>query len=109
MIPNPSTMADYLYLVDQAVFEAGDRVMSEGDDEAEPEPEPEPEPDLDTSFATLLEQQLKVLQAGITDGSYEFADQDLPFMALVQRYKSQIPFAELLERINSTHRGGLGS
>ena len=105
MIPNPSTMADYLYLVDQAVFEAGDRVISEGDDEAEPDLDL----DLDTSFATLLEQQLKALQASITDGSYEFADQDLPFMALVQRYKSQIPFAELLERINSTHRGGLGS
>ena len=111
MIPNPSTMADYLDLVDQAVFEAGDRVISEGDDEAEHEHEHEHEhePDLDTSFATLLEQQLKALQASITDGSYEFADQDLPFMALVQRYKPQIPFAELLERINATHRGGLGS
>ena len=105
MIPNPTTMADYLNLVDQAVFDAGDRVMPEDYDEAEPEPEP----DLDTSFATLLEQQLKALQASITDGSYEFADQDLPFMTLVQRYKPQIPFAELLERINATHRGGLGS
>ena len=101
MIPNPTTMADYLYLVDETVFEVGDLVMSEGYDEADL--------DLDMSFAKDLEQQLKALQASIADGSYEFADQDLPFMALVERYGRQIPFAELLERINSTHRGGLGS
>jgi len=97
----PTTMEEYLHLVDQATFEAGDLVMLEGGDEAVP--------DIDTSDATTLEQQVKALQDSITDGSYQFADQDLPFMAMLNKPGLRIPFADMLELINDTHRNGLGA
>ena len=40
-------------------------------------------------------------------GTYIWADGDLPFMPLVRRNVSRIPFADLLDRINETHMKGL--
>jgi len=99
----PTTMEEYLYLIDETTFEASDLLLAAGGGEDEVEPDPE------LSYASTLEQQLKDLQASITDGSYAFADEDLPFMALVRQPGVSIPFADMLTLINETHRSGLGS
>ena len=96
----PTTMEEYLYLIDQSCFDAGDLMASEGWDETET--------DLDMRFAPELGQQLLALQASITDGSYQFEDVDLPFMETVNKYRRFIPFTDLLRLINDTHRNGLG-
>ena len=96
----PQTMEEYLYLVDETTFEIGDLIASEGRDEAEQ--------DLDMHFAGPLEQQLKELQAGITAGDYQFEDSDLPFMVAVNEFRNRIPFVDMLDMINRTHREGLG-
>lgn len=54
-----------------------------------------------------LTQGLRRLHASMADGSYEFANDDLPFMPLVVKHRSQLPFSELLVTINETHRNGL--
>ena len=42
------------------------------------------------------------------DGSYDFADADLPFMAIVDKQNEQVlPFKRMLRLINLTHRQGL--
>ena len=105
----PTTMEEYLYLIDETSFEAGDLLLAAGGGEDEGEDEVEPDPDPELSYASTLEQQLKDLQASITDGSYAFADEDLPFMALVRQPGVSIPFADMLTMINDTHRGGLDS
>jgi hypothetical protein len=99
-----TTMEAYLYLVDEAVFEAGDLIMAEGSDAVEAEAEA----DTNTSFAHTLKAQLEELQTSLTDGSYAFADEDLPFMAMRKTWASQIPFGDMLDLINHTHRNGLG-
>lgn len=96
----PTTMEEYLYLIDETCFEAGDLLLAAGGDEGDPDPE--------LRYASTLEQQLKDLQASVTDGSYVFADEDLPFMALVRQPGVRIPFGDMLVTINDTHRGGLG-
>ena len=98
-----NSMEEYLYLVDETLFDAGDLLMAlsgdgeDGNDETE----------SDISYSQELETQLTELQQSITDGSYQFADQDLPFMQLLQSHGAQIPFADRLELINHTHRQGL--
>lgn len=95
-----NSMPEYLYLIDEALFDAGDLLISVGDEGGAP--------DGDLSFAKQLETQLSELQQSVTDGSYAFADQDLPFMEMVRSLGPQIPFGELLLLINHTHRNGLG-
>lgn len=95
-----NSMEEYLYLIDETVFDAGDLLMAEDDDESGNS--------ADTNLVKILETQLQELQQRVTDGSYEFADQDLPFMELVRARGNQIPFGESLKLINRTHRNGLG-
>ncbi|HEY0722043.1 MAG TPA: hypothetical protein VGE50_12405 [Gammaproteobacteria bacterium] len=54
-----------------------------------------------------LVQGLRRLRAAMADGSYVFANEDLSFMPLVVKHRSQLPFSELLVTINETHRNGL--
>lgn len=55
-----------------------------------------------------LEKGLRELQDAITDGSYEFADMDLPFMSIVESQSNVLlPIKPVLRRINETHRKGL--
>ena len=96
----PETMEEYLYLVDETTFEIGDLIASESRDEAEQ--------DLDVHFSHPLEQQLKELQETITGGNYQFEDSDLPFMVSVNEFRNRIPFVDMLDMINRTHREGLG-
>ena len=43
----------------------------------------------------------------MTDGSYIFGNDNLPFMEIVNRNRGRIPFADLLAMINKTHKEGL--
>ena len=95
-----NSMEDYLYLIDETVFEADDLLVSEGGDEDGA--------DTDTHFARRLYTQLRQLQQSVTDGSYAFADEDLPFMEMLGTLGPAIPFGENLRLINRTHRNGLG-
>lgn len=54
-----------------------------------------------------LAQGLRRLRASMADGSYEFGNEDLSFMPLVVKHRSQLPFSELLVTLNETHRNGL--
>lgn len=95
----PKTAADYVHLVDQAIIEVEELKASyEFDVE---------DAGSDTGFLEPLEKELRRLRAAMGDGSYCFGNQDLPFMDIVNRYKSRIPFSALLAMINFTHRNGL--
>jgi len=59
------------------------------------------------AYLEPLVQALRRLRASMADGSYEFGNEDLPFMPLVLTHRSQLPFGELLVTINETHRNGL--
>ena len=96
-------MEEYLYLVDETLFDVGDLIASEAENEAGDEAEQ----DGDLHFAHRLEQELQALQESITAGTYQFEDADLPFMATVNEFRKQIPFAGQLDLINRTHREGL--
>ena len=55
-----------------------------------------------------LAKDLRDMQNAIKDGSYEFADNDLPFMPIVQSQSNlNLPFKPVLRMINETHRKGL--
>ncbi len=55
-----------------------------------------------------LEKQLKALYESMKDGSYQFATGDLPYVAMLEKYReSLVPFRYLLKRINETHNKGL--
>jgi hypothetical protein len=95
----PATMEEYLYQIDNAVFEAADLRMSMGYDEEEQ--------DVALELLDTLEAQLQELQHQVTDGTYRFENRDLPFMSIVRAHGTQIPFKDLLEYINATHRHGL--
>ena len=59
-------------------------------------------------FVGPLEKQLKDLYQSMKDGEYEFANGELPFMEIVEKYHdAQLPFKYLLKRINETHMKGL--
>jgi hypothetical protein len=55
----------------------------------------------------LLRAELEKLHAAVRVGSHAFgAGVDLPFMALVRRYRGRVPISGLLEAINEIQRKG---
>lgn len=59
-------------------------------------------------FAHELDLRLKELLNDIQSGEYEFKDEDLPFVSVLQgRQSFMMPFHDLLQVINETHRKGL--
>jgi len=101
-IKRPITLEEYIELVDQAIFEVSDlrsAIEYDGDYMAGA-----------SDFVQELEQQLTALLNAIKDGSYEFNQQDLPFMPLVNNVNDiLLPFKHLLRQINNTHTLGLDS
>jgi len=95
----PKTAEQYVRMIDQAIIEIDELRSSYEYDIEEMGSVP---PYLDT-----LEQALTALRKSMADGEYAFGKDDLPFMELVNRYKSRIPFADLLAMINKTHKEGL--
>jgi len=98
----PKTLDEYIDLVHQAVYEVDElRACIEDDMEEMEECLP---------FIDPLDAQLRALFESMTRGTYKFPEEDdLPFMPIVKRFGSQIPFKQLLEVINTTHRNGLAS
>lgn len=96
----PRTPEEYADLVEQALFEIEElRASAEYDME---------EMGQALAFLDELEAGVRALLESMRDGSYRFADEDLPFMAVVEHvHESILPFKQLLRVINETHRAGL--
>lgn len=100
---DPKTWDEYLDLVHQAVYEVDELKACTDDDAWDME-----DGEVYAQFIDPLDAQLRQLFDDMTSGRYEFQhDTDLPFMVLVQRYGRAIPFRNLLEAINRTHRKGV--
>ncbi len=95
----PKTAEQYVKMIDSAIVELDELRLSYEYDIEEMGSVP--------SYLEALEQMLTRLRQSMTDGSYEFGSEDLPFMDIVNRNRSRIPFADLLAMINKTHKEGL--
>jgi hypothetical protein len=100
----PKTRDEFLDLVDQLIFEIEEVLMC-AQDEGDPE---------DSEFSELLpmyeqlSQDLKQLHAEVMQGRHAFgADQDVPFMPLVNKWKDRLPFYNLFATLNIANRQGL--
>ncbi len=95
----PKTVEEYVNLVKDAVFEVDDlRACLEY------------ELDDLTKFPVFLDplaQGVKALYQSMQAGTYAWGREDLPFMAVMKKHELEIPFTELLELINETHKRGL--
>jgi hypothetical protein len=98
----PRTSEDYVELVRQSLLEVEElRQAAEYDTD---------EMSAALGFLDPLEADLRALYASMEDGSYDFADADLPFMAIVDKQNERVlPFKRMLRLINLTHRQGLDS
>ena len=102
-IPRARTADEFVDLVKQALFEVEDLYAclewDYGDDAIQIQ--------RTMPFLELLTRTVRELHQSMKDGSYQFATGELPFMELLRNYPDQLPFAQLLERINATHCEGL--
>ena len=99
MIKRPKTVEAYVELVNQALFETEDlRMAMEYDAESMG----------NLPYLEILEPILKDLRESMRDGSYQFENEDLSFMDIVEKESDKtMPFKFLLRMINETHRKGL--
>lgn len=98
-MPRPKTAEEYVKLVDQAIIEVDEMIACM-----------EYEVEDDGSQARFLDPvlaNLRDMRASMADGSYAFENKDLPFMGVANKVGTSLPFAELLNVINETHRKGL--
>lgn len=97
----PKNKDEYLDLVDQAIFETDDLLMSA---------EEEGDEDDFGAFVPVYEQirhGLRQLHADVQADRHAFANgTDLPFMALANKWKTKLPHYSLIEAINSAHKPG---
>jgi hypothetical protein len=95
-------MSEYAELVEQALIEVDEmRAVIEYESEGASKA---------TAFLDPLEAELKRLKDAIATSTYDFRDEDLPFMRVVARERLEsLPFKDLLDVINWTHRTGLES
>ena len=100
MLGRPKTPEEYVDLVDQALFEIHDlRAAAEYDMDSL---------GAATEFLDELERDVQALRNSMTDGSYRFGKEDLPFVKVVAPQDEMIlPFKQLLLKINETHVNGL--
>lgn len=97
----PKTMAAYADLVEQALIEV---------DEMRHVIEYETDGGASTEFLDPLQADLDRLKDAMATDTYEFRDEDLPFMQAVSSQRlEELPFRDLLDVINWTHRTGLES
>jgi uncharacterized protein YuzE len=96
----PRTLSEYTELVEQVLIEV-DEMRHVIEYEAEGA-------SAATAFLDPLEADLRRLQEAIATDTYEFRDEDLPFLRVVSKERLEsVPFKDLLEIINWTHRTGL--
>lgn len=96
----PRTADEYVEQVRQAMYEVDElRACLDYDHESMKHMAP---------FIDDLERHVKNIYEDMKQGSYVFQPQsDLPFMDIVNRWGDSIPFYQLLNMINRTHREGL--
>ena len=96
----PATPQEYAGLVDQAIAELEDILEASSYDFDEVSENP--------GFVEVLLKELRELRHTMTDGSYQFGRNDLPFMRIVkQQTDKELPCIRLFYQINQTHREGL--
>jgi hypothetical protein len=96
----PSSLEGFLELVNSALFDIEELRHSAEYDLEDFEALP--------GYILSLEQQLGAVRRHIESGDYPFADQDLPFMAIVNNQPDHsLPIKHVLRLINETHRKGL--
>lgn len=100
MIKRPSTPEAYVDLIKQAMFEVEElRAAIEYDMEGMQD---------SVAFIDDLQTAIKRVYDSMVDGSYYFQDKDLAFMEIVRQHGTfSLPFRDLLNLINDTHRKGL--
>ncbi len=99
-IQRARSVDEYVEMVKQAIFEVEElRLAYEYDMDSMGGAAP---------FIDLLDADLKALFDSMKDGSYQFRNEDFPFMKIVEREEDRrLPFKYLLRQINETHRLGL--
>ena len=98
----PRTPEEYVQLVRESLLEA-EELRQAADYDTD-------EMASALGFLDALEAELRQLYASMQDGSYDFDDADLPFMAIVEKQNERVlPFKRMLRLINLTHRQGLES
>ncbi|MDH5785611.1 MAG: general secretion pathway protein GspF [Chromatiales bacterium] len=95
----PKTAEEYVRMVDQAIIEIDEFIACLEFDMDDPGEQ--------LKVLNPLLESVREIRKGMADGSYEFANKDLPFMEVANRMSSQLPFTSLLAVINQTHRQGL--
>lgn len=103
MLHTPTSVDEYLDLIDQAIFEVEDVLACAAD-----------EGDEDWSSPTCCRStssswwSLKRLHEAVHGRRHVYASgADLPFMAIVRRHQARIPFSTLFEALNRTHHAGI--
>ncbi len=97
----PANQEDFLDLLDQAIFETRDMlsaIESEGED---------CELGEYVGVFEALEQILVGLHGEICAGRHVFDGAPLPYTDLLTRFRTRIPFADILETLNQVQKGGL--
>ena len=96
----PKTPEQYVEMIKTALFEVEDlRAAIEYDAEGMTD---------SIGFIDELEHHVRALYQSLEDGTYEFKDEDLSYMALVREHGLfSLPFRDLLTIVNDTHRNGL--
>ena len=99
MIKRPKTVNEYVSLVDQALDEIFElRAAAEYDADSMGS----------LPFLDDLEEGVRRLKRSMEQGDYQFANEDLPFMGIVEKADDRLlPFKFLFHMINETHRKGL--
>lgn len=103
MLHTPTSVDEYLDLIDQAIFEVEDVLACAAD-----------EGDEDWEFSDMLPvyqqlvDELKRLHEAVHGRRHVYASgTDLPFMVIVRRHQARIPFSTLFEALNRTHLTGI--
>ncbi|WP_297390344.1 hypothetical protein [Acidiferrobacter sp.] len=97
----PVNQEEFLDLLDQAIFETRDMlsvIESEGEDFELGE---------NAGVFEALERILVALHAEICAGRHTFGGSPLAYAELLARFRSRIPFADILEVLNTAQKGGL--
>ena len=95
------TSEDYIKLVESAredIFDLRDAIEYDGDEMARA-----------SVYIDQLQANVEALYQSFKDGTYQFADEDLPFMEIVRNNNNYhvLPMIVALKQINRIHREGL--
>ncbi|AWP23355.1 hypothetical protein C4901_08420 [Acidiferrobacter sp. SPIII_3] len=96
----PVNQEEFLDLLDQAIFETRDMlsmIESEGEDFELGE---------NAGVFEVLERMLVALHTEICAGHHAFGGSALAYTDLLARFRSRIPFADVLEMLNTVQKDG---